>query len=376
MREDATLAHVLRPYKDGDLSSLLTLYEECELHHISADINLGIMNGNSLVPLLSNFEVKKDGIAALLNAVSESDRKTIKYFLANAKSAHGRARIVAEQIEKILKSWCHLAWAVSVILKKYTLESYFRAQDPDMCASYYFWIRSDLFKDYLEHNLQSFLKTLYNGDFPIIVLLDSPNVCNLKFCAIGREPPSSLAIDMTKHSQLKHFVHSILERNIATPFVLALTFSSEEPDCRATIRSFIPDHKLDGQPLRLDESQLIDWKLKFNSGSLAEDAAAFGNACGGLLIYGIDNSGRVVGCGNITLDEISNTLQVIRPPLKCEIVEVFSDRSRLLGLLVWPPDGNVVYRVSKGRRPFRYMSSTRDFDYDDEVVKERHRLCQ
>jgi hypothetical protein len=372
--EDDHAIRLKRDYRIGDLSDTLGIYEECCKVGISPQIEFVLESESFHEVVLSNFKLQQKGITSLINSVMHARRADFTYKLSSAKSIQYDNSRLAEALEEPF-SECLNSLKLSVYVPKADLCENFQ-KDYSSDLNFGFWLTLRNFTSFIRNQTERFLRIVWGGMFPVFVVYDIQAELRCKFCkVIPMNSEIREEIDREAYNIFCNLATEIISRRNGTAFLLNLTLCPLDSKSRTLLENYIDNRIVEEQnPLRFGESQFYDFKAK--PAEIARNVTAFANACGGMLIYGIENDGRIQGCDPSRVpDSVSNAIREVQPPVRCEMLGSYIDGKYVLVLIVAAASDDIVYTDGAGQRPFRYLASTRLLRTDKEVLDTRRSQC-
>jgi predicted HTH transcriptional regulator len=181
---------------------------------------------------------------------------------------------------------------------------------------------------------------------------------------------------------MNSIVRRILDYDTALHYLMRMTLSCSDDESAKYIGEMMPETiaKIKTAEFPFAECQFYDFKRKCNPSDVFKDIISFANSCGGLLIYGVSDDGKVTGINvkrvqdSIT-NAINSQLTPDAPTPRYEIIEIsFDDGNSIVTVLVYPPVGDEVYYLKDGRRPIRTGSTTTFLPTDESICEKRKML--
>jgi hypothetical protein len=383
--EDFLSVKIYRMYEKNYLTKLAEIFAFCNSVGIGFDFTVFIvLEDGSRTILTTNFDLRQEGIRELYTLTKNSARKGIKQILAGIKSLRKDVQR-ATPLDSILVNYIERIW-VSISINKSDVQRFLNTQYPLSACSYHFWVIGKHMWETLSSDPKTFLKSLWQGDFPIIVLLDITKTLVLNFCILSNtyiaEPVSQKRLE--SHRIIKFIAKKIFDHDAALPYLLQMTLSSPDNESAKYIKEMVPENisKIVNMKFPFAEDQFYDFKEKCNPSDVVKEIVSFANSCGGLLIYGVNDKGEVSGTNiKSVTDSITNAInsQLTSgvPIPRYEIFDVSLDNDNsIITVLVYPPKGDETYYLKDGRRPFRMGSTTEYIAQDDDIREQRRRLFQ
>src|SRR5579875_136386 len=382
IREDFNSIIMERGYEKNDMTKMEELYNSCHNAGIQLDFTVYVVaeDGSKSI-LITNSELKEEGLRALLDLTHEDDRVEMEVILAGIKSLQDigqRAKELDKVLSRFTKSIC-----ISAYINKSDISRFLNTQHPVPGCNYHFWVQGKYMWESLASDPKDFLKFLWQRDFPIFLLLDMTKTLVLNFCILSNayltEPVDQKKLE--GYHIVQYIAMKILDHDVALPYLMRMTMSCPDEESAKYIREMMPKRIVKvGFPFT--EDQFYDFKKDCNPSEVVKDIISFANSCGGLLIYGVSDDGIVSGISvkNVK-DSITNAINTQLTPgapiPSYKIIDIpLDDGKSIITVLVYPPNVNETYYLRNGLRPFRLGSSTTYIPTDDGIREQRKMLAK
>jgi hypothetical protein len=368
VREDYRSITFKRNYRRGDLEVILPVLNECSRIGLTVSINIDVARGEEKESLLLNSKIRPEGTALLLD--NGENQEKLRTIVASARSVEHRPDLLYREVEKLIIS-SRASFEIEAYIEKSELTGHYDSKNP---GSHYFWLMTESLKDYLKTNPHAFLRQIWRGRYPVIVSPTIKDLIQCNFCAICSDPDDVAFVDQDAFSVAKELAEEVLKHREAIPFLLALTLAPKDGKSQKLLTSGLEMTSVGLAQLPFGEGQTYDFKER-PPGEIPKSIAAFANACGGLLTYGISSQGKVVGCDRVRdMDAVSNALKEIEPTVRHKFIRISISDKFLFSLLIYQP-GKEVYTLADGKRPFRQGSANRSYRDNDQVLEAREAIC-
>lgn len=365
VQEDHRSIRLKRQYHKNDLERLLPVMNECSKIGIGVSLVVEVQYGSTKEVCLSNFRLKKEGLELLLRNASFRLTRAV----ATARSVEDRPALLIHEFERVI----HMANARFEIEFYVEKSEITRVYDEEVHSSHYIWLTAENLRDSLLKDSHSFLTQMWSGRFPLIVIPTSKPK-HYSFCSIFADAGLVSSDDQVWFSTAQNLAGELLKHREATTFLLAFTFAPRDEESEQFLKVIMGLNLSGRAVLPFAESQFYDFKAR-PPAEISKSIAAFANACGGLLVFGIDKNGAVVGCDRTKdVDDVSNSLKDIEPTVKHRLIQTNTDAKFVFGIIIFPP-GQEVYSLTDGKRPFRLGSTIRSFRHDAQVLQARKATC-
>lgn len=367
VREDRRSIRFRRAYHQKDLEKLLPIMNDCSKLEVNASLTIEALYSDRREVCLLNFQLKKEGIELLLDSATMKDKLTRA--IAAAHSAEARPELLVHEFERIIRM-ANARFEIEIYVEKSELT---RVYDKAVDTSHYIWLTAENMKNSLTKDSRGLLSQLWSGRFPLIVI-PSLKPKHYGFCSIFADAGQIDPADQSVFSTARTLAEELVKQKESTAILLALTFTPRDEESERFLKTDLGLNFAGKAGLPLAESQSYDFKSR-PPAEISKSIAAFANACGGLIVFGIDKNGNVTGCDRTRdVDEVSNSLKEIEPVVKHKLIQTYVNGRFVFGILVSPP-GQEVYSLSDGKRPFRQGSAIRSFRHDAQILEARTRTC-
>jgi Schlafen, AlbA_2 len=363
--EDQRSIRFKRQYQEDDLARLLPVMEECSKVGIEASLVVEVQRGDIKEVCLSNFRLRKEGLELLLGNASFKLTRAI----AATRSVEARPALLVHEFEQIVRVADSL-FEIEFYVEKSEID---RVYDNEVNSSHFIWLTAENMRDFLMKDPQTFLNQIWSDRFPLLVIPGSKPK-HYGFCSVFADAGRADSADQVWFSTAKNLAIELLKHGEATTFLLALTLAPRDDDSERFLKSILGLNFVGKVDLPFGEGQFYDFKAR-PPAEISKSIASFANACGGMMVFGIDKNGTVTGCNKAKdVDEVSNSLREIEPTVRHKLVQTNMDGKFVFGIVLSPP-GREVYSLGDGKRPFRQGSAIRSFRHDVQVIEARKRTC-
>jgi hypothetical protein len=367
VQEDRRSIRFRRRYHQNDLERLLPVMNECSRIGIAASLVVEAQYGDKREVCLMNFRLKKEGLELLIDNTAGKDGLT--RVVAAARSAEAQPALLFHEFEKIIDMTKAL-FEIEIYVEKSELT---RVYDKEADGSHYIWLTAENMKDSLMKDSQSLLTQMWSDRFPILVIPKS-RPKHYGFCSIFADAGHVDSADQVRFSTARNLAQEMLKHKEATTILLALTFTPRDEESEQFLKTNLGLSFVGKGEFPFAEGQFYDFKSR-PPAEISKSIAAFANACGGMIVFGIDKNGSVTGCNKVKdVDDVSNSLKEIEPAVKHWLIQMHIDGKFVFGIILSPP-GQEVYSLSDGKRPFRQGSAIRSFRHDAQVLEARKATC-
>ena len=365
VHEDRRSIRFKRKYRRRDLDKLLPVMNQCTKMGIEASIVVQVQCRDTREVCLSNFQLRRKGVELLLTDASFKLTRAI----AAARSVETRPGLLIHEFEEVMRL-ADASFEIEIYVEKSEIAKVYDSAVP---SSHYFWLSTGNMRDSLTGDLRGFLSQIWGDRFPLLVIPASkPRLYG--FCSIFADAGRIDSANQVWFSTAKKLASELLKHNEATTFLVAFTFTPRDEESNSFLKTDLGLNLAGEIKLPFAESQFFDFKSR-PPPEISKSIAAFANACGGLLVFGIDKNGVVVGCDKTKgVDEVSNSLKEIEPIVRHRFFQTDIEGKFVFGIIVSPP-GQEVYSLSDGKRPFRQGSAIRSFRHDMQVLEARKAIC-
>lgn len=367
VQEDRRSVRLRRQYRQGDLARLLPIINECSKAGVVPSVSVEALCGDSDETCLQNFRLRNEGVELLLENTRK--RGELTRAIAIARSVETKPALLAQEFERIMQM-ATASFEIVVYVEKSELA---RTYDKGDGVTHYVWLTPENVKASLMKDSRGLLRQLWSDQFPCLII---PTLTpkHYGFCAVSGDADDIASNDKLAFHTAKRLAVELLKDRDATSVLLALTFAPRDEESERFLKSELGLSTTQKTELPFSESQFYDFKSR-PPAEVSKSIAAFANACGGVLVFGIDKNGTVVGCNKARdVDEVSNALKEIEPVVRHSLIQTRIHGNFVFGLVVFPP-GREVYSLSDGKRPFRQGSATRSFRHDSQVLEARTATC-
>ena len=395
LKEDLRSVKVLKDYSIHDFQTFVDIWKKLKKLNITSKLTVYLTIDRNQYILLSNLDVAPHTKDILTNFYKEDSVFIMKIiadihlFKKNRKTENAWAK--CKELLEFLNRKYKIPIQLRLEVDKLSIASRIQKINNVTNITFYIWFTKSSFKNYLTIQKREFLSICWQNNFPVFVILEGLEekirtkfsilipVHNTNDIFINEKDKRYINTQSGIREIIKKFVEEVLhkEESYLIEFLLHLTFIVDNKRTEKKIKSFLP-FKLDlfSKDLNLPETQYWDFKKKWGDKHL-KVAVSFANACGGIIVLGIEKDGKIVGVSKDMRDDISDTLKNVEPPLPFQFIGVPINKNKeVLFIVISKPERNVVYTLSKGERPFRYGSSVRHFRYDKDIIAYRKRLCK
>ena len=372
--ESERIVVLQRPYIRGDLREMYEICQECQGMGISPRVSLSITTGGRTEEFLREFKLNRNGVETFLERhVDEGDR--LKVDFASATAVRADSPVFVRNLDKLLSSKYSQEFTFRVEVEKNDLSEYLNRTYRNF--SHLVWVRIENFWSYVQRDTLAFMTSVWvSPRFPRIVALDLGSAIKCRFLEISSKLSSNESPNPVAFGTFGILAKRLLDHRSALQYLFHATLLPADSKSRNLLegRNAVM-YQADDDLVNFGEEQYYDFK-KRPPREIAKTVAAFANACGGVVVVGIEE-GRVVGCDpNTDPDYVAESLKEVSPPITYEQVDVGYNDKYVMAVIVHPIGGTGVHVLEGGARPFRYHSTTRICRYDDDVLKLRGRVCR
>ena len=357
-KEDfSTLSAIMAKCREDELKTSLEVYCEEDGARLIQD---GETVDETIDKIVNKFHGKHDEIREIVAKASfqmRGEKQRLQMLLVDLLAKKGlRFRIQFFIYKYSISEQLHQAYAF-----------------PDGCRVYFWLSEAKL----IERDMDSFFNVLWSEDYPVFLVPDSKNT-RLNFALLVNDL-SKIDKNALSESIETRRIFLQIKNNIGIyeegkKLMVHLALLARDSAGKSFVDKI--DAKLELKEINtmpFPESHYLSFKEKWNSEHVKE-AAAFANACGGLIVVGVtDKTTSVVGVNfdSRIVDIISQNLNNITPIPSYDVWPVDFDGKKLIFIFIHKENDGRVFRLQKGEQPVKSGSVIRYILNNDEVLRLR-----
>lgn len=358
-------------YSNQDFDALSAIMEKCRQDGIRASLEIYSEDGSRLIRDGNTVDETIDKIVGKFRENHDEIREIVakaSFHLPNEKMR------LQKQLINLL-SGKRLNFRIQFFIYKYSISDQLsrRYELPDGCKVHLWLSEAKL----TERDVDSFFNLLWSDDYPIFLLPEARNV-KLNFALVVNDlsvaDKNSLVDSIETRKIFLRIKDNIGGHPEGRKLMVHLALLAKDSNGESFMRKIDSDlHLKDISSMPFPESHYLSFKEKWD-GDHAKEAAAFANACGGLIVVGVnDRTGSVVGVrfDSRTVDNISDSLNSIKPPPVYDIWPLDYNTRKLIFIFVHKENGNRIFRLQKGDQPVKTGSVISYILDNDEVLRLR-----
>ncbi len=283
--------------------------------------------------------------------------------------------VFVELIELFLQKG--LQFRLVFFVSKYSLsDALSHEYDLPKGCKIHFWLSLGNLKK--SANFELLFKLLWSQEYPIFCVRDFENFVEFNFASLYKDLRHvDKSLIMRKIDMRKIFLQIVEQTqryNEGKKMMVHLGFLTDSQAGIEFVNSLITNlHINNFSALPFPESQYLSFKERWNSDHVKE-VAAFANACGGMIVIGIeDKTASIKGSpfDSRTIDMISDDINKINPTPSYNIWPL-DHSGKMLVFIFIHRDMNRIFRLSKGEQPVKVGSSIKYILDERELLRLRN----